>query len=83
LEDTLLGRLLEPFKHSFRKRLKSAPKFYFFDVGVARALAHHLSIPPVTGTSYYGELFESFVKFFLRKSDYFKNFFYSFFWIEV
>lgn len=25
------------------------------------ALAHHLSVPPVPGTSYYGELFESFV----------------------
>lgn len=61
LEDTLLGRMIEPFKHSFRKRLKSAPKFYFFDVGVARSLAHHLSIPPLAGTSYYGELFESFV----------------------
>ena len=61
LEDTLLGQLLEPFHHSFRKRLKSAPKFYFFDLGIARALAHHLSIPPVAGTSYYGELFESFI----------------------
>jgi predicted AAA+ superfamily ATPase len=61
LEDTLLGRLLEPLHHSFRKRLKSAPKFYFFDLGVVRALAHSLSIPPIASTSYYGELFESFI----------------------
>lgn len=61
LEDTLLAFMLEPYHHSFRKRLKSSPKFYFFDVGVTRALAQMLTIPPTEGTSYYGELFESFV----------------------
>lgn len=61
LEDTLLGFMLEPFQHSFRKRLKAAPKFYFFDVGVTRALARMLSVLPKPGTSYYGDLFESFV----------------------
>ena len=61
LEDTLLGFLIEPFHHSFRKRLRQAPKFYFFDVGVARALARTLSVPPTPGTSYYGELFEQFI----------------------
>lgn len=61
LEDTLIGKILEPFHHSFRKRLKSAPKFYFFDVGIVRALAQMLSVPLVGGTSYYGELFESFI----------------------
>jgi uncharacterized protein len=29
LEDTLVGFLLEPFQHSFRKRLSQKPKFYF------------------------------------------------------
>jgi predicted AAA+ superfamily ATPase len=61
LEDTLLGFMLEPFQHSFRKRLKSAPKFYFIDVGIARALARNLTVPPVKSTSYYGELFEQFI----------------------
>ena len=61
LEDTLLGFMLAPYHHSFRKRLKSAPKFYFFDVGVTRALAQMLTVTPKEGTSYYGELFESFV----------------------
>lgn len=61
LEDTLLGVVLEPFEHSFRKRLKSAPKFYYFDLGVARALASSLSIRPQRGTSYYGEVFEQFI----------------------
>jgi len=57
----LLAFILEPYKHSFRKRLKDAPKFYFFDVGVTRALARMLNIIPKPGTSYYGELFESFI----------------------
>ena len=61
LEDTLLGFLLEPFQHSFRKRLKASPKFYFIDVGIARALARTLTVPPVKSTSYYGDLFEQFI----------------------
>ncbi len=61
LEDTLLAFILEPYKHSFRKRLSLSPKFYFFDVGVARSLARLMPVTPTEGTSYYGELFESFV----------------------
>lgn len=61
LEDTLLAFLLEPYRHSFRKRLVLAPKFYFFDVGVTRALARMLGVLPKPKTSYYGELFESFI----------------------
>lgn len=61
LEDTLIGFLLDPFQHSFRKRLCLKPKFYFFDVGVVRALARMLSVPLVASTSYYGDLFESFI----------------------
>lgn len=61
LEDTLLGFMLEPFRHSFRKRLKLAPKFYFIDVGITRALARMLTLKPVKSTSYYGELFEQFI----------------------
>jgi predicted AAA+ superfamily ATPase len=61
LEDTLIGHFLEPFSHSFRKRLRVSPKFYYFDLGVARALSGTLSLKPVHGTSYYGELFEQFI----------------------
>ncbi len=61
LEDTLLAFIIEPYRHSFRKRLMSAPKFYFFDVGVTRALARMLGVTPKSGTSYYGDLFESFI----------------------
>jgi len=61
LEDTLIGNFLEPFDHSFRKRLRVAPKFYYFDLGVARALSAVLGVKPVPSTSYYGELFEQFI----------------------
>jgi len=61
LEDTLIGFFLEPFHHSFRKRLRTAPKFYFFDIGVTRALARLLRIPLQTSTSAYGDAFEHFI----------------------
>jgi predicted AAA+ superfamily ATPase len=61
LEDTLIGFFLEPFHHSFRKRLRTAPKFYFFDIGVTRTLSRLLRIPLKEGTSVYGETFEHFI----------------------
>ncbi len=61
LEDTLIGFFLEPFKHSFRKRLSAKPKFYFFDCGVVRALSRSLTIPVSASTSSYGESFEHFI----------------------
>ena len=61
LEDTLIGFHLESFHTSVRKQLKNSPKFYFFDVGVARALAGQLSLIPNPSISYFGDLFESFV----------------------
>lgn len=61
LEDTLLGFFLEGFQHSFRKRLSTKPKFYYFDVGVVRALTRQLTLPVQAGTSYYGDFFEQFI----------------------
>lgn len=61
LEDSLVGFFLEPFQHSFRKRLSAKPKFYFFDTGVVRSLTRLLSIPLQASTSSYGETFEHFV----------------------
>lgn len=61
LEDTLIGFILEPFRHSFRKRLRLSSKFYFVDTGIARALGRTLSVKPARSTSYYGELFEQFI----------------------
>ena len=61
LEDTLLGFILPAYANSFRKQLRQAPKFYFFDVGVTRALSRLLSVPVRERTSYYGEVFEHFI----------------------
>jgi uncharacterized protein len=74
LEDTLLGFYLEPFKNSFRKRLGQKPKFYFFDLGVVRALTNSLRVELVPSSSAYGEAFEHFVILELfRLSEYFQN----------
>jgi len=59
LEDTLVGFFLEPWHESVRKRQRQAPKFYFFDTGVCRALASLLTVVPEPSTSYFGSLFES------------------------
>lgn len=61
LEDTLIGFFLEGFEHSFRKRLSTKPKFYFFDMGITRALSRMLSVPLVPSTAGYGEVFEHFI----------------------
>ena len=61
LEDTLLGFTLQSYRYSFRKRLRHAPKFYFIDVGIARALSKTLTLPPIPSTHYYGDLFEQFI----------------------
>ena len=60
LEDTLLGYMLEPYHGSLRKRVHQKPKFYFFDTGVVRALAQHLTVPLLPSTSAYGHAFEHF-----------------------
>ncbi|MEY4066691.1 MAG: hypothetical protein RIR26_2899 [Pseudomonadota bacterium] len=61
LEDTLVGFFLDSFHRSVRVRQKSAPKFYFFDTGVQRALSEMLEVKPTPRSSYFGELFEAFV----------------------
>lgn len=59
LEDTLLGFHVDGYHPSVRKQLRQAPKFYLFDTGVIRALSRMLKVPPVPGTSYFGDLFEN------------------------
>jgi predicted AAA+ superfamily ATPase len=60
LEDTLLGFHVDAFHTSVRKRLRQAPKFYFFDLGVARALSRQLRVGMEESTSAYGDAFECF-----------------------
>ncbi|MCE7870670.1 ATP-binding protein [bacterium CPR1] len=61
LEDTLVGFLLYPHHTSLRKSLTRPPKFYFFDLGVQRALAKTLDSRFARRTSAFGDAFESFV----------------------
>lgn len=81
LEDTLVGFLLEPYLKSARKRVHRAPKFYFFDLGVVRALANLLTIPPNPSTAYYGELFEHFLILELFRKEAYRRKGYRFYYL--
>ncbi len=59
LEDTLIGRLLPPWKKSKKRRLIETSKFYFFDTGMVSALLNYKSLTP--GTNEYGRAFEHFI----------------------
>lgn len=61
LEDTLLGFFLPSFDLSIRKQQRKAAKFYFFDLGVVKALRGTLTIPISPSTYGYGKTFESLV----------------------
>ena len=59
LEDTLIGRLLFPWKKSKKRRLIETAKFFFFDIGIVSALLGYKTLTP--GTSEYGRAFEHFI----------------------
>ncbi len=59
--DTLIGRYLEPFENSIRKRQSKKSKFYFFDTGVLRALKNLAGESLEPSTYEYGEIFETFL----------------------
>ena len=61
LEETLIAFIIEPFSTSIRKRLIKSSKFYFFDLGVKRALEQTLSIELLPQTFAYGKAFEHFI----------------------
>ena len=74
LEDTLLGFMLEPFHRSVRKRQTRAPRFYFFDTGIKRALERTLTVEVREGTYSYGRAFEHLVILeSIRRSHYLQN----------
>jgi uncharacterized protein len=74
LEDTLIGFMLTAYHGFFRKRLSQKPKFYFFDPGVARALARLTTVPLSQGTHAYGNAFEHFIILECMKlSDYYRK----------
>jgi predicted AAA+ superfamily ATPase len=61
LEDTLLAFRLSGWNESRRKQLRTSPKFYLFDNGVANALRGELRVPLSPRTGRYGTLFEAWI----------------------
>jgi predicted AAA+ superfamily ATPase len=61
LEDTLVAFRLDSFAESVRKRQRMAPKYFFFDLGVTRALAGGIR-GEITPHNYgFGKAFEHFI----------------------
>lgn len=59
LSDTLLGRFLPSYKKRPKRRISTAPKFYFFDVGVVNFLAKRGTIQ--TKSELIGKAFENWI----------------------
>lgn len=59
LEDTLIGYQIPAYRKVMKRRLVQAPRFYYFDVGVANHLLHRKEL--TRGTTEYGHAFEHFV----------------------
>lgn len=64
LTDTLTGFLLEPWRESRKRKAIQTPKFYFFDVGVAHALAQTETLD--RNSDLYGRSFEQWIGLELR-----------------
>jgi len=69
LEETLLGTFLLPYDRSIRKQQGKSPKFYFFDLGVMRALERTLQSSVQPSSYGYGRLFEHFVLWEIIKNN--------------
>ena len=79
LEDTLIGFFLQPYLRSRRKRMSHAPKFYFFDNGVTRAILglHRSAISPLER----GRLWEQwFIQEVMRMNAYYQKEWVLSFW---
>lgn len=59
LQDTLVGYTIPAYTKVMKRRLVQAPRFYFFDVGVANYLLHRQNL--VRGTVEFGHAFEHWV----------------------
>jgi predicted AAA+ superfamily ATPase len=67
LEDTLLGTWLPGYTRRPKRRVISAPKFYFADVGVVNHLAHRGRLVP--GAELFGKAFENWIFHELRAAN--------------
>ncbi len=59
LEDTLIGRFLPSFQKKPKRRVILAPKFYYFDLGIANHLLKRGTIE--MGSEAFGNAFEHFI----------------------
>lgn len=74
LEETHIGYCLPAYHASVRKQIVQAPKFYFFDCGVPRAILRTNEGTLRDGTSAFGDAFEHFIFLeLLRISSYERN----------
>lgn len=74
LVETFLGFYLAPYHRSVRKVQTAKSKFYFFDLGVKRALDGTLSSDLTESTYAYGEAFEHFLILeFFKLRDYLRT----------
>jgi len=71
LQDTLVAFKVPGWSASVKKQLRTTPKLYFFDNGVANAIRGELNLPMRESTARYGEMFEAMVmQEFVRSNDY-------------
>ena len=59
LEDTLIGRLVQPWAKSRKRKAVATAKFYFFDTGVAHTLAETKTLD--RNSDLYGQSFEQWI----------------------
>lgn len=59
LEETLVGRFVQPIARRGRRRIVESPRFYLFDVGVAGALTRRGQVRK--GSELFGRAFEHFI----------------------
>ena len=59
LQDTLIGYMIPAYTKSMKRKLVQAPRFYYFDVGVANYLLKRQTL--IRGSAEYGHAFEHLV----------------------
>ena len=78
LQDTLLGFMLNPFTQKIKRIPVESAKFYFFDMGITRALRRMLTIQE--GSVEFGHFFEHFIimeiRSFLSDFNHYKHFYF-------
>jgi len=83
LEDTNITFTLEAYHTSIRKRLISSPKFYFFDIGIKRALERSLNLEITPNNFTYGKHFEHFLIIQMFFCNHYKKLDYQFFYLKT